>query len=153
MSRAIICSDNDDFLTFNTAFACIMIKKKTQRLMNIACQHASRYLSRRYSVSDVNSSTCSDNSTHDIDTNHEGHFCGRCKEGYGLAACIYSYHYTTCIPCRDYGYKNWIKYFVIALLPLTLFYFLVVILRINVTSSHFNGIVFSLQCLMSPPQL
>ncbi len=47
-------------------------------------------------------------------TNREGRFCGRCKEGYGLAA--YSYHYTTCIPCTDYGYENWIKYFTVALL-------------------------------------
>ena len=42
------------------------------------------------------------------------------------------------------------KYFVVALLPLTVFYFLVVILRISVASSHLNGIVFALQCLFSP---
>ena len=37
-----------------------------------------------------------------------------------------------------------------ALLPLTVFYFLVVILRISVASSHLNGIIFALQCLVSP---
>ena len=84
-------------------------------------------------------------------TNREGRFCGRCKEGYGLA--VYSYHYTSCIPCTDYGYKNWLRYFAVALLPLTLFYFLVVVFRINVTSSYLNGIVLTVQCILSPIQL
>ncbi len=86
-----------------------------------------------------------------FNSNREGRFCGRCREGYGLAA--YSYHYTTCIPCSDYGYKNWIKYFTIALLPLTVFYFLVVILRINATSSRLTGIVFVVQCVVLTPLL
>ena len=84
------------------------------------------------------------------DTHREGRFCGRCKEGYGLA--VYSYHYTSCIPCTDYGYKNWLRYFAVALLPLTLFYFLVVVFRINITSSRLNGAVFVLQCMGSPLQ-
>ena len=86
-----------------------------------------------------------------FDTHREGRFCGRCKEGFGLA--VYSYHYTSCIPCTDYGYKNWLRYFAVALLPLTLFYFLVVLLRINVPSSHLNGIMFVIQCTLSPLQL
>ena len=45
------------------------------------------------------------------------------------------------------GTKNWLKYFAVALLPLTVFYFLVVILRISVASSH---LIFALQCLLSP---
>ena len=82
--------------------------------------------------------------------NREGRFCGRCKEGYGLA--MYSYHYTSCIPCTDYSYKNWLLYFTVALLPLTIFYLLVVTFKLNVTSSRFNGVVFILQCIMSPIQ-
>ena len=71
--------------------------------------------------------------------NRQGRFCGECKEGHGLA--VYSYHYYSCIQCRYYGYKNWLKYFTVAFLPLTLFYILAVLLRLNVTSSTFNGIV------------
>ena len=70
--------------------------------------------------------------------NRQGRFCGKCKEGHGLA--VYSYQYYSCIQCRDYGYKNWLKYFTVALLPLTLFYILAVLLRLNVTSSTLNGI-------------
>lgn len=86
-----------------------------------------------------------------IDTHREGRFCGRCKKDYGLAA--YSYHYTSCIPCKHYNYKNWLRYFAIALLPLTVFYFVVVLLKINVFSSKLCGSVFVLQCAMSPVQL
>ena len=104
----------------------------------------------RYSVQDwelFNSDMCN----HSVDLHREGRFCGRCMKDYGLA--VYSYHYTSCIPCTDYGYKNWLKYFAVALVPLTLFYFLVVLLRINVPSSRLNGIVFVIQCMLSPFQL
>ena len=35
------------------------------------------------------------------------------------------------------------RYFAVALLPLTLFYCLVVVLQINIVSSHLNGIILS----------
>ena len=83
--------------------------------------------------------------------NRTGRFCGQCNESYGLAA--YSYQLFSCIPCLDYGYKNWLRYFAAALLPLTVFYILAVLLSFNVTSSSLNGIVLVLQCIMSPAQI
>ena len=80
-----------------------------------------------------------------------GRFCGQCDSSYGLAA--YSYKIMQCIPCQDYGYKNWIKYFAVALLPLTVFYILAVLLSFNVTSSSLNGIVLVIQCITSPVQM
>ena len=80
-----------------------------------------------------------------------GHFCGQCNSTYGLAA--YSYEIIHCIPCQDYGYKNWIKYFAVALLPLTVFYILAVLLSFNVTSSSLNGIVLAIQCVTAPVQM
>ena len=80
-----------------------------------------------------------------------GRFCGQCNPSYGLAA--YSYEIMQCIPCQDYGYKNWIKYFAVALLPLTVFYILAVLLSFNVTSSSLNGIVLVIQCITSPVQM
>ena len=78
-----------------------------------------------------------------------GRFCGQCEDKYGLAA--YSYHFTSCIPCDDdHGYKKWLRYFAVALLPLTVFYCLVVVLQINIVSSRFNGIVFVIQCILPP---
>lgn len=107
----------------------------------------------RYSMvngTQFNEAVCGLSYAH-VDMHREGRFCGRCKEGYGLAA--YSYHYTSCISCTDYGYTNWLLYFTVALLPLTVFYFFVVILKLNVTSSRFGGVVFMLQCAMSLGQL
>ena len=83
--------------------------------------------------------------------NRTGRFCGQCNSSYGLAA--YSYKIMQCIPCQDYGYKNWIKYFAVALLPLTVFYILAVLLSLNVTSSSLNGIVLVIQCMTSPVQM
>ena len=78
-------------------------------------------------------------------------FCGQCQEGYGLA--VYSYHYISCIPCKDYGYKNWIRYFTVALLPLTVFYIILLLLRFNITSSGLNGALVILQLGTSPIQM
>lgn len=101
-------------------------------------------------ASSLNEDMCSSLISYVV-TNREGRFCGRCKERFGLAA--YSYHYTSCISCTDYGYKNWLRYFAVALLPLTLFYFIIVTLRINITTSRLNGIVFVLQSIGSPLQI
>ena len=78
----------------------------------------------------------------------KGRFCGQCNESYGLA--VYSYQYISCVPCQDYGYKNWLKYFAVALLPLTLFYILAVLMSFNVTSSSLNGVVLVVQSMTSP---
>ena len=83
--------------------------------------------------------------------NRTGRFCGQCNESYGLAA--YSYQLFSCIPCQDYGYENWLRYFAVALLPVTVFYILAVMLSFNVTSSGVNGIVLVIQCIMSPVQI
>ena len=85
------------------------------------------------------------------DANRRGRFCGRCKETYGMA--VYSYQLFKCIPCQNYGYKNWLKYFAVALLPLTVFYIAAVLLSFNVTSSSLNGTVLGMQCVLSPLQV
>ena len=80
-----------------------------------------------------------------------GRFCGQCEEGYGLA--VYSYHLSSCIPCPHYRPVNWIKYLTIALGPLTVFYFLVVIFGVNLASGRMNGLIFSVQLLIAPANL
>ena len=81
----------------------------------------------------------------------KGRFCGQCTDHYGFAA--YSYQLFSCTLCQDYGYKNWLRYFAVALLPLTVFYILAVLLSFNVMSSNLNGIVLVLQCILSPQQI
>ncbi len=80
--------------------------------------------------------------------NRIGRFCGHCNDSHGLA--VYSYQVISCIPCQNYGYRNWLKYFIIALLPLTIFYVFAVLLGLNVTSSSVNGMLLVIQCTTSP---
>ena len=86
--------------------------------------------------------------THSKHINRNGRFCGSCNKDHGLA--VYSYHYISCVKCKNYSYKNWLKYFIIALLPLTIFYILALLLKINVTSSSFSGLVVICQCSTIP---
>ena len=63
--------------------------------------------------------------------------CGECLEGYGLP--VYSYS-PSCVECTSYKY-NWLKYIAVSFIPLTVFYFLVIILRISATSGYMLGYV------------
>ena len=78
-----------------------------------------------------------------------GFFCYQCKENYSLA--VFSRTSIDCVPCQYYGYKNWLKTLSFALLPLTLFYILAVLLGLNITSSSFSGLILVLQCIRSSP--
>ena len=83
-----------------------------------------------------------------VETYKTGRFCGRCQNGYGLSA--YSYDISTCIPCRNVSHKNWLMYFTVALFPLTVFYVIVVLFKINFTSSKLNGVIIVVQIVLSP---
>ena len=78
-----------------------------------------------------------------------GQLCGACEENYTLPA--YSYH-LGCVKCEDYEY-GWLKFISAAFVPLTIFYILVIILRISVTLSSLNGFVLVSQIIASPPAI
>ena len=84
-------------------------------------------------------------------TNRTGRFCGKCKEGHGLA--VYSYQIAACIPCEGYSRMNWVKYFVISLVPLTFFYILIVLFKVNLNSSYLSGPIIAVQMICSPINL
>ena len=109
------------------------------------------YIPHRIHIETANSTSFNAEFCGQYNFHRAGLFCGQCDDKYGLAA--YSYQSVSCVPCEDYGYKNWLKYFAVALLPLTVFYILAVLLSFNVTSSSFNGLVVIAQCIISPQQL
>ena len=89
-------------------------------------------------VSELNSQMCG--------STRAGRLCGKCRDGYYPRA--YSYD-LTCIPCEN-GNWNW-GYFVLAAYgPLTIFYFFVLLVKLNVTSSHLQGFVILGQMVTSP---
>ena len=79
--------------------------------------------------------------------NRKGQLCGECAENYTLPA--YSCH-LGCVKCENYS-NGWIKFIAAAFLPLTLFYIVVIIFRISVTSSTLNAFVMVNQIFASPP--
>ena len=75
-----------------------------------------------------------------------GLLCGDCEDGHSPLVLSYN---LSCVKCPD-GNKNWWKFFVVAFVPLTLFYFFVVLFNINVTSSCLHGVVWFSQAMSTP---
>ncbi len=153
---AVICSDNGNILHVQPCYCMFYEESGNKTLAGncmITCYNGFFTSVTRYSIQNgslLNEDMCSSR-INGIDTHREGRFCGRCKKDYGLA--VYSYHYTECIPCKNYSYINWLRYFAVALLPLTVFYFFVLLLKINICSSRLSGSVLAIQCWLSPLQL
>ena len=78
-----------------------------------------------------------------------GQMCGSCEPGYSPPAYSYS---VACVKCIDYKY-NWLKYIAVAFLPLTVFYIIVILLRITITSGSMNGYVLASQIVVCPSQI
>ena len=91
------------------------------------------YLPLPCNISKLNDYTCAD-------LNREGQLCGRCQDGF--APPVYSYS-IRCVNCTDYRF-GWVKYMVIAFVPLTAFFLFIVTCHISPTSPYLHGpILFS----------
>ena len=78
--------------------------------------------------------------------NRTGRLCGRCLPGHSPLA--YSYD-MRCVKCPE-GNRNIWKYILIAFGPLTVFYFVLLFFKINVTSSYLQSFVVYSQLLTTP---
>ena len=83
------------------------------------------------------------------DLNRKGQLCGECKEGFAPPA--YSYD-MKCTRCKHYHY-NWLKYLVVAFLPLTVFYVIVAAFSISFTSPLISSTVLLYQFVASELQM
>ncbi len=69
----------------------------------------------------------------------QGILCSHCKESLGVAVLSYKYECTKCL-----GYfKGWLLYSVLALLPITIFFLIVIFCSIRAAAAHMN---FFLNC-------
>ena len=80
----------------------------------------------------VNSSLCAP-------FNRRGFLCSDCEEGYGLAA--YRYYGLLCVQCSHTA-LNLIAYVLLLFVPPTLYFLILVSLKINVHSGHFTGFLY-----------
>ena len=76
-----------------------------------------------------------------------GRLCGGCMEGYQLPA--YSYN-MKCIRCSASTVSSWITYTSMAFIPLTIFFIVVLVFRVNVTSPKLMSYVLLAQTLATP---
>ena len=85
--------------------------------------------------------------------NRYGQLCGRCHEGFALP--VYSYDWY-CVKCSDNKHSvlnSIVKYCIIAFLPLTGFFIMMVTLRISATSPSMNAFVLACQVMTAPLQV
>ena len=78
--------------------------------------------------------------------NRAGQLCGKCISSHKPQA--YSFNFT-CVECRE-GNRNLWKYILVALFPLTFFYFFILVFKVNTTSSQLHGYVFFTQAISIP---
>lgn len=77
-----------------------------------------------------------------------GRLCGQCQEGYGVP--IYSYD-SQCVPCDEKDWpKNMMLYLLAELVPLTVFFIIVIIFNISITSGSAKAFVFFSQMATIP---
>ena len=77
--------------------------------------------------------------------NSEGVLCGKCKEGYGVAADMVE---SACVPCSPNSLRySWIWYILTEFVPVTLFFALVFIFSMTVTFGPLNSYIFFAQVI------
>ena len=81
--------------------------------------------------------------------NRDGRLCGKCTEGFYPLAYSYDLY---CIKCSSIKY-NWLKFITVAFLPLTIFYIIVIVFRINATNPYLYGFITINQALGTPVNL
>ena len=73
--------------------------------------------------------------------NRVGRMCHKCKPGYGPSVLSYE---GKCLKC-DTAY-GWLLYLLLACLPTTLLFFIIIIFQLRITSAAMNALVFYTQC-------
>ena len=124
---------------------CMTYDNNTDELLVGACQLTCKTTKGYYTNITVNSGSEINKLICDR-YQRQGQLCGSCKDGYSSP--VYSYS-LSCVKCTG---NHLGKYFAVSLLPVTIFYIVVVTLRISAASPLMNGLVICIQLLLSPPQ-
>ena len=138
------CDNETLQLSVNKCY-CVTFDNETNQLVNGKCIENTdnpyeEYLPLPMEINKLNEFMCEEK------WNRTGRLCGKCLPGHSPLA--YSYD-MRCVKCPE-GNRNVWKYILAAFGPLTIFYFLVLFLKINATSSHLHGYVIFCQIIASP---
>ena len=126
---------------------CVTFDNETGELTHGQCSEnsingdeKSEYLPLPLDINKLNQFMCEEK------WNRTGRLCGKCLPGHSPLASSYD---MSCVKCPE-GNRNVWKYILVAFGPLTILFVLVLLLRINVTSSHLHGYVIFSQFLTAP---
>ncbi len=126
---------------------CVTYDNSTNKLMEGNCLEncensydKNEYLPLPFNVSQVNKFMC------EKWWKRTGRLCGQCLPGHSPLA--YSYD-MRCVKCPE-GNRNIWKYILVAYGPLTVFYILFLLFKINITSSYIHSYVTYSQTLTNP---
>ena len=115
---------------------CVTFDNETGEIFHGKCiencdngDEKSEYLPLPLDTTELNQVMCEER------WNRTGRLCGKCLPGHSPLA--YSYD-MRCVKCPE-GNRNVWKYILLAFGPLTVFYVLALLLKINATSSHLHG--------------
>ena len=128
---------------------CMTYNKETASFVVGMCFYACFYANTYYTIPMwVNATNQNAFLCNGLHFHRDGQLCGACEDGYALP--VYSYS-LACVECSNYS-KNWIKYILVAFLPLTLFFWVTIVFRLSATSGLLNEFVFVAQILTIPAQ-
>ena len=145
------CNENTSKVQLLSCF-CMSIYVKDPNITVVgACMYTCRH-GQDYNLVPTNASELSDKmcGKRDFVSNREGQLCGRCKEGFAPPA--YSYDWK-CVRCTNSSLTNTIKYCIVAFLPLTIFFVVLIIFHISATSPSMNAFLLACQVLAAPLQV
>ena len=74
----------------------------------------------------------------------EGLLCSNCEDSLGVAILSYSHECTKCLG----NFQGWLLYSALALIPITLFFLIVVFCNIHATSAHMNALICITQIVL-----
>ena len=126
---------------------CVTFDNNTKELLEGSCiencenkYNKEQYMPLPKDVLKINQFMCEER------WNRTGKLCGKCLPEHSPLA--YSYD-IRCVKCHE-GNSNVWKYILVAFGPLTVFYFLVLFLKINATSSYLHGYLVFSQIISTP---
>ena len=141
----IVCDYYNNFYSIHVLDCyCVTYNDETQATYVGTCYYncyhnATYHLLPNSPTQLINNSVCTQ-------FHRTGLLCGDCEEGYSPLVLSYN---LSCVKCPD-GHKNWWKFILAGFVPLTCFYFIVLLFNINVTSSRLHGVVWFSQALSTP---
>ena len=138
--NVVRCEDNETSVDLLTCH-CMSYSDSDESIVVGNCP----YLCTDDFYTDINDySDIADLCNREIEQNRHGQMCGKCLDNFSPSPYSYSLE---CSNCSGSTTNNWAKYFLIAYVPLTFFFFTMIVVRFNAMSPSVNPLMLYGQML------